>query len=157
MASAVASAVASNWMIGFLGSDPNSGHCLRARQQSSTDLGSDPNNPNPFSPHQSSAVASNWVVVVDALLSVFILAPLTPPALSRPAGRKRGPTAIFGRVSEVSQYTRHGALNHTNQIFPFSTCLSSGYFFALNTRPNEAPPFRPAGREGGGGDRVGPK
>ena len=44
------------------------------------------------------AVASKWVLEIDAFIFVFILAPLTPPALSRPAGRKRELTALFGRV-----------------------------------------------------------
>ena len=57
------------------------------------------------------AVASKWVVGIDALLFVFILAPLSPPALSRPAGREREPTAIFGRVNKQRQYTRQSTLN----------------------------------------------
>ena len=72
--------------IGFLGSDPNSGRDFRAGHQSTTDLGSDPNNPDPnnpgsFNPFMSSALASNCVVLIDRLLFVFILAPLSPPAL----------------------------------------------------------------------------
>jgi hypothetical protein len=60
--------------------------------------------PNFYNSHAASAVASNCVVVVDRFVFVFILAPLVPPALSRPAGWKRELTAIFGRVFEVRKY-----------------------------------------------------
>src|ERR1035437_3310123 len=36
------------------------------------------------------------------------------------------------------KYARHGALKPINQITLFPTCLSSGYFCALTTRPNVA-------------------
>jgi hypothetical protein len=73
------------------------------------------------------------VVVIDE----FLFFPTrSPPPLSRPAGRKKG--ASFGRVCEVSQYTCHCALRPIDQIISFPTCFSSGYFFALNTRPNMA-------------------
>ena len=42
------------------------------------------------------------------MLTVF--PPLTPPALSRPAGRKREPTALFGRVFKRRKYTCQGTL-----------------------------------------------
>src|SRR5450830_1710129 len=58
---------------------------------------------------------------------------------------QREPTAIFGRVLKQRKYTCRGALRQENRIFLFTTCLSNGYFFALNTRPNMAvgPLFRP--------------
>jgi hypothetical protein len=37
--------------------------------------------------------------------------PLTPPALSRPAGRKREPTAVCGRVVEGVEFMRRMQLN----------------------------------------------
>jgi hypothetical protein len=89
---------------GFLGSDPNSGQGLRAGQERLTDLGSDPNNPDPINPFTASVVASNCVVGIESFLSVFILAPLSPPALSRPAGRERELTATFGRVFKAKKY-----------------------------------------------------
>ena len=42
--------------------------------------------------------------------SSLFFPPLTPPALSRPAGRKRELTAVFGRVFEQGQYTLNGTL-----------------------------------------------
>ena len=57
------------------------------------------------------------------LYSFSFLAPLTLPALSRPAGRKRGLTAIFGRVNKQRKYTRRGALSPVNQIIPFPNVL----------------------------------
>jgi len=132
-------------------------------------------------PCASAAVASKWIVGIDALLFVFILAPLTPPALSRPAGRKRELTAIFGRVYKQRKYTCRGTLKtkmdfgigNLNSVPPtvmrkassagtggtlMSTCIPSEYFLALNTRPNRAVSSlsRPAGRERVG-VRVGPK
>ena len=56
------------------------------------------------------AVASNCVAVVDRYISVFNLAPLSPPALSRPAGREREPTALFGRVIKQRKYPCPGTL-----------------------------------------------
>ena len=70
---------------------------------------------------------------------ISFLAPLSHPRLFlAPPGEKEEPTAIFGYVCEVNRYTCHCTLRQTNRIFSFSTCLSSGYFFALNTRPNMA-------------------
>ena len=80
------------------GSDPNSGHGLRAGQQSLTDLGSDPNNSDPNNPgsnlncphtRMASTLASNWVAVVDRDVFVFIFGPtLTPrPLPPRRAGK----------------------------------------------------------------------
>ena len=156
-----ARAVTLNWVEELLGSDPNSGQSLRAGQrgllgsdrnfeqaEGGANLGYDPNNPD-----MPSAVASNCVVEVDALLSVFILAPLSHPRLSlAPPGEKEEPTAIFGRVLKQRKYTCRCALRQENRIFIFPTCLSNWYFFALNTRPNMAvgPLFRPAGRERAG-------
>ena len=122
-------------------------------------MGSDPNNPHPNNPRTASVVASNCVAVVDSFVFVFILAPtLFPRPFHAPPGEKEEPTATFGRVLKQGKYTRHGMLRPTNQIFPFPTCLSSGYFFASNTRPNRAVSSlsRPAGRERVG-VRVGPK
>jgi hypothetical protein len=123
------------------------------------------------------AVASNCVVVVDRHVFVFIFGPThTPPPLSRPAGRKRG--ASYGRVFEVSQYTRHCALGFWGRIpirgttfelankgspiwalTPIApTCFSNGYISALNTWPNVVLAPFPARRGGRGrGVRVGPK
>ncbi|BCO25208.1 hypothetical protein MIZ03_0068 [Rhodoferax lithotrophicus] len=42
-----------------------------------------------------------WVVLIAMDLIVLWFPPLTPPALSRPAGRKRGLTAVFGLVFEL--------------------------------------------------------
>ncbi len=103
----------------------------------------------------ASAVASNCIAVVDRYISVFILAPLSHPRLSlAPPGEKEEPTAIFGHVNKQRKYTCHGALRQKNRIFSFSTCLSNGYFFPLNTRPNMAVSSlsRPAGRERAGGE-----
>ena len=69
---------------GFLGSDHNF-----EQAEGGANLGSDPNNPGSFNPFMPLPVASNCVAGIDALLFVFILAPLSPPALSRPAGRER--------------------------------------------------------------------
>jgi hypothetical protein len=44
------------------------------------------------------------------IFSISFFPPLTPPALSRPAGRKRELTALFGRVFEQRKYTLDGAL-----------------------------------------------
>jgi|GEM_PF-5267855 len=129
------------------------------------------------------AVASNWVAGIDALLFVFILAPLSPPALSvfgvraqirRASGSprrgrrkapqrnwcltpitKREPTAIFGRVFKTRKYK---LIKHvrTKLLRDFQE-TDAKHCSTLETRPNEAPLFRPAGRERGGGDRVGPK
>ena len=93
----VPAVVASKCVVGLMGSDPNSGQSLRAGQrgflgsdrnfgqaEGGANLGSDPNSPHPnnpglFSPCSPTTVASNWVVGIDALLFVFILAPLTLP------------------------------------------------------------------------------
>ena len=84
---------------GFLGSDPNSGQCLRTGQERFTDLGSDPNNPGSFSPYAPSAVASNCVVLIDRNVFVFILAPLSHPRLSlAPPGEREAPTAIWACI-----------------------------------------------------------
>ena len=61
-------------------------------------------------PGAAATVASNCVAGIDALLFVFILAPLSPPALSRPAGRERGLTATFGRVLKQKKYPGRGTL-----------------------------------------------
>jgi hypothetical protein len=37
--------------------------------------------------------------------------PFTPPALARPAGRKREPTALCGRVVEVNEFMRRMKLD----------------------------------------------
>ncbi len=132
------------------------------------------------------AVASNCMAVLKGNIFVFILAPLTPPALSRPAGRKRELTAIFGRVYKAIQYTCHGALRWMNQLSTVPTCFSSVYFLAftrgqiwelaplwlLGSDTNFAAaqcvvPCGPAEgcanlgsdpkNQRGGGDRVGPK
>ena len=134
-----ARAVAANRVVGFWGSDPNSGQSLRAGQrgllgsdrnfeqaEGGANLGSDPNNPLPNNPRTASAAASKCVVDIDALLFVFILAPLYPPALSRPAGREREPTAIFGRVYKQRKYTRRGTLN-TNIYF----AILNSFFWGL--------------------------
>ena len=39
-----------------------------------------------------------------------MFSPLYPPALSRPAGRERGLTALFGRVFKVNQFMLVGQL-----------------------------------------------
>ncbi len=50
------------------------------------------------------ALASNCVVVVERALFVFIFGPtLSPPPLSRPAGRERGANSQFGRVFKALQ------------------------------------------------------
>ena len=95
----VTAAVASKCVVGLMGSDRNF-----EQAEGSANLGSDPNNPHSTNPRMASAVASNCVVLIDRLLFVFILAPLSPPALSRPAGRKREPTALFGRMFKARKY-----------------------------------------------------
>ena len=61
-------------------------------------------------------------------LFLSFLAPLTLPALSRPAGRKRGLTAIFGRVSKQMKYTHRGTLK-TKMDFEFwNSFFGFGYF-----------------------------
>jgi len=55
-------------------------------------------------------VASNCVAGVDGHVFVFIFGPtLSPPPLSRPAGRKRG--ASFGHVNKQGKYPCRGTLN----------------------------------------------
>ena len=55
---------------------------------------------------------------MGVIFSCFaIFPPLTPPALSRPAGRKRG--ASCGRVFERKKYTCHGALRDCVCLFRF--------------------------------------
>ena len=58
-----------------------------------------------------SSVASNYVVGFDGNVFVFIFGPTLSPTLSRPAGRKREPTAIFGRVNIQMKYSRPSTLN----------------------------------------------
>ena len=96
---------------------------------------------------------SNSVVVIDLYLSVSIFGPtLSPPPLSRPAGRKRG--ASFGHVFEALQCFALASWAHvanrtlwmsviarsSNLVLSVSnfvlTCLSSLYFLCLYTRPN---------------------
>src|SRR5665647_2772751 len=99
------------------------------------------------------------------MYSFSFFAPLTPPPwflgsepkfaepAARPEGAAQSAAAIFGNVYEVNQYTRHGALRQTNQIFQFPACLSNEYVFALITRPNRAvgSPFPPGGAGKGRG------
>jgi len=107
---------------GLLGSDRNF-----EQAEGGANLGSDPNNPHPNNPdpnnpgsnlnclntRTASALASNCVVEVDALLSVFILAPLIHPRLlPAPPGGKKEPTALFGRANKRRKYTRQGTLNN---------------------------------------------
>jgi hypothetical protein len=64
-------------------------------------------------------VAFVLVVPVVLVVSVVLAAPRfsgvfphsLPPALSRPAGRKREPTAVCGRVVEVNEFMRRKQLN----------------------------------------------
>ena len=57
------------------------------------------------------AVASKWVVGIDALLFVFILAPLySPRPFLAPPGEKEEPTPTFGRVYKQGKYKRRGTL-----------------------------------------------
>ena len=58
-----------------------------------------------------SSVASKCVAAVDKNVSVFIFGPTLSPTLSRPAGREREPTAIFGRVNKKMKYSRPSTLN----------------------------------------------
>ena len=101
------------------------------------------------------AVASNWVVGLDTFLFVFILAPLYPPALSRPAGREREPTATFGRVNRQKKYRCRGTLKTKidfgigNSVF----CIGCSGFPAVEAglssagaRGSETKMFEPAGR-----------
>ena len=118
---------------------------------------------------------SNWVVGIDALLFVFILAPLySPRPFPAPPGGKEEPTAIFGHVFKARKYSLD---KHVDIISsPIAALLSTvstaggtkfkfpkfmhvfnvprrGCFLCFETWPNVGVSSlsRPAGRERAGG------
>jgi len=68
------------------------------------------------SPFKGCRLTSKPILAQDAVTRKWEV-PSYSPTLSRPAGRERELTALFGRVSKQRKYTTHGALRQTNQIF----------------------------------------
>jgi hypothetical protein len=74
--------------------------------------------------------------ITDSSFGMLYFPPYPPRPFSPPPGRKGEPTTLFGRVWNKG-CTRASIFNLNVKI--------------SNTRPNETPLFRPAGRERGGG------
>ena len=136
----VPSAVASNCVIGFLGSDPNSGQDFRASQQGlwgsdrnfavarsgapagraegSANLGSDPHNPDPNNPRSNlsclhTLTASAVSSKCVAAVERYVSVFISGPTLSAPPLSRpagRKRGASFGHVYELRKYTRTGML-----------------------------------------------
>ncbi len=104
-----ASPVASNWAA-KLGSDPDSGHSVRAGQRGPTELGSDPYLAGRAPSDALSAVASNCVAVAERNVFVFIFGPTLSPRPFPPRRAGKGANTIFGRVYKQRKYTRHSTL-----------------------------------------------
>jgi len=95
----------------------------------------------------AAAVASNWAVGVDALLFVFILAPLTPPALwflgsepkfAQPSAGPQG-TALCAAAKLVSDPNNQRGANTTFcRVFEQGKCTREGRLFVIARSPSSS-------------------